>query len=212
MTGTILIIDDEEKLRALLSRIISLEGFRVLEAGTLKAALKVLEKETIDIALCDAKLPDGNGVEFTKQIKSRFPAIEVILLTAFGNIPDGVEAMKNGAFDYITKGDDNGRILPLLNNTLQKIQLQKRIIQLEEQVDKKYSFDNIIGSSPLIVDAITLAYFKVPGVLEKEGTGLGLSISKEFIEAQGGEIFATSKIGEGSAFGFSLPVSSVSSQ
>ena len=59
--GTILIIDDEEKLRSLLKRIISLEDFRVLEAGTLKGALKLLEKDAVDVALCDVKLPDGNG-------------------------------------------------------------------------------------------------------------------------------------------------------
>ncbi len=78
MKATILIVDDEEKLRSLLKRIISLEGFKVIEADTTKNALKVLEKEAIDVVLCDVKLPDGNGVPFTRTIKDRFPAVEVI--------------------------------------------------------------------------------------------------------------------------------------
>src|ERR1700761_7678610 len=110
-TGIVLIIDDEEKLRSLLSRIIRLEGYTVLEADSLKSGNKLLEKEAIDTVLCDVKLTDGNGVDFVKEVKLRHPAIEVILLTAYGNIADGVMAMKNGAFDYITKGDDNDKII-----------------------------------------------------------------------------------------------------
>ena len=102
--NTVLIIDDEAKIRSLLSRIISLEGFEVFEAGNLKSALKRLEISDIDIVLCDVKLPDGNGVEFSRTVKEKFATVEIILLTAFGNIPDGVLAIKNGAFDYITKG------------------------------------------------------------------------------------------------------------
>src|SRR3978361_1322625 len=99
MKGTILIVDDEEKLRAMLKRILTLEDFRILEANTIRAATKVLEKDAVDVLLCDVKLPDGHGVAFTKLVKEKFPAVEVVLLTAFGNIPDGIEAMKNGAFD-----------------------------------------------------------------------------------------------------------------
>ncbi|MDR3712976.1 MAG: sigma-54 dependent transcriptional regulator [Puia sp.] len=155
--GTVLIIDDEEKLRSLLGRLIRLEGFNVLEAGTLKAATRFLEKETVDVVLCDVKLPDGNGVEYVKEIKPRYPALEFILLTAYGNIADGVMAMRNGAFDYITKGDDNDKIIPLLNKSMEKVQLQKRVEQLEKQVGKRYAFDSILGESPLIREAIELA-------------------------------------------------------
>src|SRR5471030_1123743 len=145
--NTVLIIDDEEKLRSLLSRIISLEGFTVLEAGTIKAGKKILDKETVDVILCDVKLPDGNGVDVVKDIKTKYPFTEVILLTAYGNIADGVQAMKNGAFDYIIKGDDNDKIIPLLNRAMEKVQMQKRIVQLEQQVGKRYSFDSILGNS-----------------------------------------------------------------
>jgi hypothetical protein len=109
------------------------------------------------VVLCDVKLPDGNGVEFTKTIKEKFPAIEVILLTAYGNIPDGVKAIKNGAFDYLTKGDDNNKIIPLLFRALDKIELSSRVVQLEKQLGNKHSFENIIGKSKVILQAIELA-------------------------------------------------------
>lgn len=153
----ILIVDDEEKLRVLLARIISLEGFEVLQAGDIKTAIKKLEQNDIDVVLCDVKLPDGTGVEFAKQVKEKYPVVELILLTAYGNIPDGVQAIKNGAFDYITKGDDNNKIIPLLYRAVEKVMLAKRVQHLEKQLSNKYSFDSIIGRSKLILAAIDLA-------------------------------------------------------
>jgi two-component system NtrC family response regulator len=153
----ILIIDDEEKLRHLLARIIKSEGFEVFEASDLKSGFKKLEANDIDVVLCDVKLPDGNGVDFLQKIKATFPLSEVILLTAFGKISDGVQAMKNGAFDYIVKGDDNDKIIPLLYKALEKVQLQKKVKQLEKRISDKYSFDNIIGKSKGLEQVIDLA-------------------------------------------------------
>lgn len=153
----VLIIDDEEKLRNLLARLIKLEGFEVSEANNLKAAHKAIERDEPGVILCDVKLPDGNGVDFIKEVKAKHNLIEIILLTAYGNIPDGIQAMKNGAFDYITKGDDNNKVIPLLNKAMEKVELQKKIVRLENQVGKKYSFDAIIGKSKPIQNAIALA-------------------------------------------------------
>lgn len=155
--GHILIIDDEEKLRQLLTRIIHLEGFEVSEAASLAAATKLLDKQSPDVILCDVKLADGNGVDFTKKIKEKHPSAEVILLTAYGNIADGVQAMRNGAFDYIRKGDDNDKIIPLLHRALEKVQLAKKLEQLHKKIEKKYAFEQIIGESPAIQQAIELA-------------------------------------------------------
>ena len=127
----ILIIDDEEKLRGLLARIVKSEGFIVFEAADLKSGFKKLQQIDIDVVLCDVKLPDGNGVDFLEKIKTNFPLIEVILLTAYGKISDGVQAMKNGAFDYIVKGDDNDKIIPLLYKALEKLLFSKKSSSLK---------------------------------------------------------------------------------
>jgi two-component system NtrC family response regulator len=175
-TGIVLIIDDEEKLRTLLARIIRLEGLTVLEADTVKAGNKLLDKGDIDVVLCDVKLPDGNGVDFVRDLKVKHPLVEAILLTAYGNIADGVTAMKNGAFDYITKGDDNDKIIPLLSRALEKVQLQKRVSQLEQKVGKRYTFETILGHSPLIEEAVAMARKVAPTeatvlLLGETGTG-----------------------------------------
>lgn len=153
----ILIVDDEEKLRSLLARIIGLEGFEVQQAGDIKTASKKLEQSDIDVVLCDVKLPDGTGVDFAKKVKEQYPVTEVILLTAYGNIPDGVQAIKNGAFDYITKGDDNNKIIPLLYRAVEKVTLARRVQHLEKQLSGKYSFKSILGRSKAITAAIDLA-------------------------------------------------------
>jgi len=184
MPGNILIIDDEDKLRNLLSRIIRLEGFNVREAFDLKTAKKMLEKDAPDVVLCDVKLPDGNGVDFVRETKTKYPAVEIILLTAYGNIADGVQAMKNGAFDYITKGDDNEKIIPLLNRAIEKIQLKNRVAQLETQFKKSYDFNNILGESNMILEAVSLAR-KVAGteatVLLMGETGTGKEVFAQAI-------------------------------
>ncbi len=158
MNGTILLIDDEPKLRQLLARILSLEDYRVLEADDARSGLAVLEREDeIDLVISDVKLPDKNGIALSAQIKQQYPATEIIVLTAYGTIADGVTAMKNGAFDYIVKGDDNDKIIPLVSRAVEKAQLQFRIRQLEAKVNRHYGFDTIIGQSPAIRRAVELA-------------------------------------------------------
>ncbi|HXA01952.1 MAG TPA: sigma-54 dependent transcriptional regulator [Cytophagaceae bacterium] len=155
--GNILIIDDEEKLRGLLSRIISLEDYKVFEAGNARSGLKLLEKEEIHVVISDVKLPDANGIELVPKIKSQYPLIEIIVMTAYGTIPDGVKAMKLGAFDYITKGEGEEQITPAVSRAMDKAQLQLKVQQLEKKIGDKYSFENIIGNSPAIHKAIDLA-------------------------------------------------------
>ena len=185
MSARILIIDDEEKLRSLLSRIISLEGFAVTQASDLKTALKILQKQEFDVLLCDVKLPDGNGVDFVKEVKTKYPLVEVILLTAYGNIPDGVQAMKNGAFDYILKGNDNDKIIPLLNQAINKsIQNKKAAVKIKDNA--VFGFDGIIGNSFQLQQAINLAKKIAPTdttVLLLGETGTGKEIFANAIHA-----------------------------
>lgn len=153
----ILIIDDEPQIRKLLARIISLEGYEVSQSESIREAIKQLSLFCPDVVLCDVRLPDGNGVDFIHQIKSILPLAEVIMLTAHGNIADGVKAIKNGAFDYLTKGDDNNRIIPLLANAMQAVAMKSKIKKLEKIINKEYSFESIIGNSKSLLSAVELA-------------------------------------------------------
>src|ERR1700709_1405473 len=172
----LLIIDDEERLRNLLARILQLEGYEVLVAATGKEGLKKLQQEMIPVVISDVKLPDINGIELTSQIKTNWPATEIIVLTAFGTINDGVRAIKNGAFDYITKGDDNEKIIPLISKAMDKAVLQRRVLELESKLSVKFGFDRIVGTSTTITNATKLAQ-RVAGtdttvlLLGETGTG-----------------------------------------
>ena len=184
MKPSVLIIDDEDKLRNLLKRIIALEGYEVYDTGTINAGRQLLEKRNIDIILCDVKLPDGNGVEFAKSIKEKYPDKEIILLTAYGNIPDGIQAMKNGAFDYIVKGNDNERIIPLLTRAYEKVQLQHKVQHLEERLKTRYGFDTVIGESIALHNTIALAKKVAPTqttVLMTGETGTGKEVFAQAI-------------------------------
>lgn len=157
MKSTILIIDDEIKLGQLLSRILELEGYWVFQAANAKAGLRILEREDIRVVLSDVKLPDANGVELVFKIKQIKPYVEVINLTAHGTISDGVQAIKNGAFDYLTKGDDNEKIIPLVSKAMDKANLQFRVKELQEQVESQHGFPIVLGNSPAIQEAVELA-------------------------------------------------------
>ena len=171
----VLIIDDEPQIRQLLARILGLEGYEVLQAGDCKAAVKQMEYSP-NVVLCDVFLPDGNGVDFIKTIKKISPESEIILLTAHGNIPDGVQAIKNGAFDYITKGDDNNKIIPLISRAMEKARTNGVKNRPEKETFQQYSFNSILGQSKPLLEAIALARkvasTNVPVLLTGEtGTG-----------------------------------------
>ena len=158
MMNTILIIDDEPIIRKLLARMMELEGYEVFQAADRVSGLKLLTAKTPQLVLCDVFLPDGNGVEMVKEIKELQPETEVILLTAHGNIPDGVQAIKNGAFDYITKGDDNNKIIPIISRAMEKI--NSRPVQPSGSTVvpvRESAFDTVLGHSRGLQQVIQLA-------------------------------------------------------
>lgn len=180
----ILVVDDEVQIRTLLSRMLELEGYEVCQAGDCRTALKQLEFQSPDVVLCDVFLPDGNGVDLVSSVKKTIPNVEIILLTAHGNIPDGVQAIKNGAFDYITKGDDNNKIIPLVSRAVEKARMNVRLEKLEKKVGHTYSFDSVLGDSKALKDAVSLAR-KVSGtdvpVLLTGETGTGKEVFAQAI-------------------------------
>lgn len=189
--NTLLIIDDEPIIRKLLSRMMELEGYEVWQAADCAHGMQQIKLHQPQIVICDVFLPDGNGVDMVAKIKADAPYREVILLTAHGNIPDGVQAIKNGAFDYITKGDDNNKIIPIVSRAMDHV---NRSLALSEGNDAKTkvnnkiaapnSFDTIIGNSILIKQAEELAKkvsaTDVPVLLTGE-TGTGKEVFAQAI-------------------------------
>lgn len=155
--GKVLIIDDESELRNLIRRLLELEGYNVMTAGNIKESLEVIKNNEINIVVSDVRLPDGNGLDLIPVLKNHSADTEIIILTAYGNIEDGVKAIKAGAFDYIVKGDEDNKLLLVVKNAHEKIRMLNRIDHLEKNVQSKYSFDNITGNSPNLIEAISIA-------------------------------------------------------
>jgi len=185
MKGSILIIDDEEKLRGALSRILELEGYKVFQAGDAKKGYLLLEQQPdLQLVITDVRLPGESGLQVLGNIKKHYPWCEVIVVTAYGTIQDGVQAMKLGAFDYITKGDGDDQILVTTERAVEKSRMLLRIFDLEKKLKTRYSFDKILGTSKEIKESILLAEKVAPAdstVLLEGETGTGKELFAQSI-------------------------------
>lgn len=153
----ILLVEDEDSLRSLLTRIITLEGYKVYPAVDATEGLEILRRENILVVVTDVKLPDINGIELTEKIKASYPGVEVVVLTAFSNVKDGVRAMKIGAFDYMTKGEGDEKLPLVIKKAMEKAILNRQLFELEQRLDSKSNFAKIIGKSVGITKTIELA-------------------------------------------------------
>lgn len=134
--ANILIIDDEKAIRKTLTEILSYEGYKIDEAGDGEEGLKKFSEKAYDLVLCDIKMPKLDGIEFLEKAKIVNPDIPVIMISGHGNIDTAVEAVKKGAFDYISKPPDLNRLLITLRNALDKQNLVTETKVLKRKVGK----------------------------------------------------------------------------
>lgn len=144
----ILIIDDNESLRYTLENVLDEAGFRTKSMEDGVAAINEFRTENYDVVICDMKLPKMNGMEIMNEIKKIKPNVPFIFLTAFGDIKNAVEAMKKGAFDYVTKPFDNEEMILNIRKALEVKYLNQELEILRKKADDSYKGQGVIGTSP----------------------------------------------------------------
>ena len=172
----ILIVDDEEVLQDILTVLIRKEGHTPLVAGTGEAALTILDREEVDLVLLDLMLPGMHGMEVLREIRRRDPEQVVVMITAFSSIETAIEAMREGAFNYIPKPFKNEEVLLNVRKGLETRRLTSENRALREQLRQRYGFDNIIGKSKPMQQVYELIQLAAPSksnilVLGESGTG-----------------------------------------
>jgi DNA-binding NtrC family response regulator len=145
--ATILIIDDERAIRKTLNEILGFEGYKIEEAADGEEGLKKFQSATYDVVLCDIKMPKVDGIEFLSKATAFNPDIPIIMISGHGNIETAVEAVKKGAFDFISKPPDLNRLLITIRNALDKTKLVKEAKVLKRRVSK---VQEMIGESAAI--------------------------------------------------------------
>ena len=146
----ILVIDDEQNIRKMLTRVLSPEGFIVKEANNGLEALKRLQEENYSLVLLDLKMPGLNGIETLKEIRENDLNLPVIMMSAYGSIPEAVEAMKLGALDYLIKPFDIEELKIIIKRAIKQYELEVENIYYREEEEKRFNFDEIIGKSSSI--------------------------------------------------------------
>ena len=144
---TILVVDDEKNYLLIMQTLLSEEGYEVLTANSGVEALSVMEQNDLDLVLTDMTMPKMDGIQLLGRIKQTQPDLPVIIMTAFGTVEKAVEAMKTGAFDYITKPFQNEDLLRSLRKALEMGRLMRHNRELTSALKERYSFGNIIGKS-----------------------------------------------------------------
>jgi len=152
----ILVVDDEESLREVLTIMLHREGYQVESAANGEQAALRLNENRFDLVISDIKMPKLNGMELLRQIKERYPETLVLMITAFSSTDEAVEAMKQGAYDYITKPFQNEEIRLIVRNALERASLQKENQALKRELGERFSFHNIVGKSKRIRDVFDL--------------------------------------------------------
>ena len=143
----ILVVDDEEQMRDLLAKVLERKGFQTSVCGDGTEALAFLEKEPVDLVVTDVRMPGLGGMEALRAVKELNPDIVVIIMTAFGSIDQAVQAVKEGAYDYINKPFKIDEMLLTIEKALDERRLRHEVSTLRQEIHTRYHFENLIGKS-----------------------------------------------------------------
>ena len=154
--ANILTIEDDPLQRKLIKENLEEEKFIVFEAATRKEALNIIAESPIDIAIVDYKLESETGIDVIKQMLEKNPLITPIMVTAFSNVENAVEALKMGAYDYIVKPIDFEKFLLVIERALERQRLQKEVLSLRSSLEEKFSSKNFVFSSPAMNEVMRM--------------------------------------------------------
>src|SRR5215467_1207366 len=172
----ILIVEDDDTLRNVMQLQLKKLGYEAAAASNAEQAIDVLQKLSQDLIITDLNLPGISGIELLKRVRSEYPGAAVIVMTAYGTIQSAVEAMRSGAYDYITKPVEPYDLTALVSRALDHHRLIEEVQVLRSCLDQKYGFENIIGSSGALMHALDIAARVAPTdatvlILGETGTG-----------------------------------------
>ena len=143
--ASILVLDDEERQLEILSLILEDAGYEVTAIGNAKEALEIVKKNNFDLILTDLRMPEMDGIQFLEAVRLYWPQQVIVVVTAHGTIPSAVEAMKKGAFNYMTKPLDKEGLLVIVERALEQARLLQENKLLHSQLKQRYSLENMIG-------------------------------------------------------------------
>jgi DNA-binding NtrC family response regulator len=155
MNERLLIVEDEETLCDSLKRVLVREGYTVDTAGNAESAFEIFEKGFYDVIITDIILPGITGIELLKRIKDQSREQIVVIMTAYASLETAVEALRNGAYDYVVKPILHEEIKQIVKNALKQGALQEENIRLRRQLERQYDLNRIIGDSPAMRDVMS---------------------------------------------------------
>ncbi|RMH22530.1 MAG: sigma-54-dependent Fis family transcriptional regulator [Acidobacteria bacterium] len=156
MKSRLLVVDDEESIREFLRLLFEEEGYLVTVAGSVNAARELIAERNFDLVLCDILMPDGNGLDLLQEIKEKQAQTAVIMMTAYTSTQSAIEAMKRGAYHYISKPFEVEELKVVVSKALESTGLRAENVYLRRELKQKYQFDNIIGRSPKMQEIFSL--------------------------------------------------------
>jgi len=167
--GTVLIVDDDESIRSVLSEVLAQDGFRAESASTAEDALRKISSREFDLVITDVRMSGMDGLELQNKIKMQSDHVEVVIITGYGDIPMSVQAMKQGAFEFLTKPFQNiDHVALVARRAAEKAQMAKKLEKLTDSLERRSHFEELVGASP----AMQAVYRRIAQLAKSDSTVL----------------------------------------